>query len=54
LVEPIQGEGGYIVRGRFLPALRALCDRHGILLIAMSSGRRRANRQVVEHREFRR
>lgn len=35
LVEPIQGEGGYIVpTPGFFPALRRLCDRHGILLIA--------------------
>ncbi len=35
LVEPIQGEGGYIVPPPgFFPALRALCDKHGILLIA--------------------
>jgi 4-aminobutyrate aminotransferase len=35
LVEPIQGEGGYIVPAAgFFPALRRLCDRHGILLIA--------------------
>jgi 4-aminobutyrate aminotransferase len=34
LVEPIQGEGGYLVPpAGFLPGLRALCDRHGILLI---------------------
>jgi 4-aminobutyrate aminotransferase len=33
-VEPIQGEGGYVVPpDDFLPALRALCDEHGILLI---------------------
>ena len=33
-VEPIQGEGGYIVPPpQFLPALRALCDAHGILLV---------------------
>ena len=35
LLEPIQGEGGYIVPpAGFFPALRELCDRHGILLIA--------------------
>jgi 4-aminobutyrate aminotransferase len=35
LVEPIQGEGGYIVPAPgFFPALRRLCDRHGILMIA--------------------
>jgi 4-aminobutyrate aminotransferase len=35
LVEPIQGEGGYIIPPPgFFPALRALCDRYGILLIA--------------------
>lgn len=34
LVEPIQGEGGYIVPPPgFFPALRKLCDKHGILLI---------------------
>jgi 4-aminobutyrate aminotransferase len=34
LVEPIQGEGGYLVPpDGFLPGLRELCDRHGILLI---------------------
>ncbi len=34
LVEPIQGEGGINVASRpFLSGLRALCDRHGLLLI---------------------
>jgi 4-aminobutyrate aminotransferase len=34
LIEPIQGEGGYAVpTPGFFPALRDLCDRHGILLI---------------------
>jgi 4-aminobutyrate aminotransferase len=34
VVEPVLGEGGYIVPpDGFLPRLRALCDRHGILLI---------------------
>ncbi len=33
-VEPIQGEGGYIVPPEdFLPYLRSLCDKHGILLV---------------------
>jgi len=34
LIEPIQGEGGYLVPpDGFLAGLRELCDRHGILLI---------------------
>src|SRR5437763_4528034 len=34
LVEPIQGEGGYVVPpAGFLAQLRQLCDRHGIYLI---------------------
>lgn len=34
LVEPLQGEGGYVVPPEgFLRGLRALCDEHGILLI---------------------
>jgi 4-aminobutyrate aminotransferase len=35
VVEPILGEGGYVVPpDGFLPALREVADRHGILLIA--------------------
>jgi len=35
LVEPIQGEGGYVVpEASFFPALRELCDRYGILMIS--------------------
>ncbi len=33
-VEPIQGEGGYIVpRSDFLPMLRDVCNEHGIMLV---------------------
>jgi 4-aminobutyrate aminotransferase len=35
IIEPVQGEGGfYIAPFDFLEKLRALCDEHGILLIA--------------------
>jgi 4-aminobutyrate aminotransferase/(S)-3-amino-2-methylpropionate transaminase len=35
IVEPVQGEGGfYVAPFDFLQALRGLCDRHGIVLIA--------------------
>ncbi len=47
IVEPVQGEGGYVVPPPgWLPALRALCDRHGILLIAdeVQSGMGRTGR----------
>ncbi len=34
LIEPVLGEGGYVVPpASFLKGLRALCDKHGILLI---------------------
>ncbi len=34
-VEPIQGEGGYIVPpAGFMQDLRSICDKHGILLVA--------------------
>jgi len=34
-VEPIQGEGGYVVPPKeFLPRLREICDNYGILLVA--------------------
>jgi 4-aminobutyrate aminotransferase/(S)-3-amino-2-methylpropionate transaminase len=34
VIEPVQGEGGfYVAPPEFLRKLRALCDRHGILLI---------------------
>jgi len=35
IVEPVLGEGGYVVPpSGFMPRLRKLCDEHGILLIA--------------------
>jgi 4-aminobutyrate aminotransferase len=53
VVEPIQGEGGYLVpEDGFLQGLRELCDRHGILLIAdeIQSGAGRTGRMwAVEH-----
>ena len=52
-VEPIQGEGGYVVPDDdFLPRLRALCDRHGILLVAdeVQSGAGRTGKMwAIEH-----
>src|SRR5262245_51458455 len=51
--EPIQGEGGYYVAPPgCLPALRALCDRHGILLVLdeVQSGMGRTGKLwAVEH-----
>ncbi len=53
VVEPIQGEGGYIVpEDGFLQGLRAICDRHGILLIAdeiQSGAGRTGTMWAVEH-----
>ena len=35
MLEPIQGEGGYIIPApNFVPRLREVCDRYGIMLIA--------------------
>ncbi|MEO0004074.1 MAG: hypothetical protein RLZZ22_1766 [Pseudomonadota bacterium] len=35
ILEPVQGEGGfYVASPEFAQALRALCDKHGIVLIA--------------------
>ena len=53
VVEPVLGEGGYIVPpDGWLQALRELCDRHGILLVAdeVQSGMGRTGRMwAVEH-----
>jgi 4-aminobutyrate aminotransferase len=53
IVEPIQGEGGYVVAPtRFMQELRAICDRHGILLICdeVQSGAGRTGKWwAVEH-----
>lgn len=53
LVEPIQGEGGYLVPpDGFFPALRKLCDKYGILLIAdeVQSGMGRTGKWwAIEH-----
>ncbi len=52
-VEPIQGEGGYHVPpAGFLPALRQLCNRHKILLVAdeVQTGMGRTGKMfAVEH-----
>jgi 4-aminobutyrate aminotransferase len=52
-VEPIQGEGGYYVPpAGFLPALREMCTRNGILLVAdeVQSGMGRTGKMyAVEH-----
>lgn len=53
LLEPIQGEGGYIVPAEgFFPALRDLCDRYDIMLIAdeVQSGMGRTGKWwAIEH-----
>jgi 4-aminobutyrate aminotransferase len=53
LVEPIQGEGGYVVPpDGFFPALRKLCNKYGILLIAdeVQSGMGRTGKWwAIEH-----
>jgi 4-aminobutyrate aminotransferase len=53
VVEPIQGEGGYVVPpSDFLPELRRICDDHGIALIVdeVQSGMGRTGKLwAVEH-----
>ncbi len=52
-VEPIQGEGGYVVAPTvFMQELRRICDRHGILLVAdeVQSGVGRSGKWwAIEH-----
>ena len=52
-VEPIQGEGGYVIPDDdFLPRLRRMCDEHGILLVAdeVQSGAGRTGKMwAIEH-----
>jgi len=56
IVEPIQGEGGFVVpTAEFLPKLAELCRRHGILVIAdeIQSGSGRTGRFLAsEHFGF--
>jgi 4-aminobutyrate aminotransferase/(S)-3-amino-2-methylpropionate transaminase len=53
IIEPVQGEGGfYIAPPDFLRRLRALCDQHGIVLIAdeIQSGFARTGKMfAIEH-----
>ena len=52
-VEPIQGEGGYVVApDNFLREIREICDRHGILLVVdeVQSGAGRTGKWwAIEH-----
>ena len=52
-VEPIQGEGGYVIAPNvFMLELRRICDRHGILLVAdeVQSGAGRTGKWwAIEH-----
>ncbi|MEH2427849.1 MAG: acetyl ornithine aminotransferase family protein [Nostoc sp.] len=53
VVEPIQGEGGYIVpEDGFLQRIREICDRHGILMVVdeVQAGMGRTGRLfAIEH-----
>jgi 4-aminobutyrate aminotransferase/(S)-3-amino-2-methylpropionate transaminase len=53
IIEPVQGEGGfYVAPPEFLKSLRALCDSHGIVLVAdeIQSGFARTGRMFAfEH-----
>jgi 4-aminobutyrate aminotransferase / (S)-3-amino-2-methylpropionate transaminase / 5-aminovalerate transaminase len=53
IIEPVQGEGGfYVAPPEFLRGLRALCDKHGIVLIAdeiQSGAGRTGTWLAIEH-----
>jgi len=52
IVEPVQGEGGfYVMPPEFLRALRAICDEHGIVLIAdeIQTGFARTGKMFAMH-----
>ncbi len=53
VIEPVQGEGGFIpAPPRYLQAIRALCDEHGIVMIAdeIQSGMGRTGKLwAIEH-----
>ncbi len=53
IVEPVQGEGGfYVAPPEFLRGLRAICDKHGIVLIAdeiQSGAGRTGTWLAIEH-----
>jgi 4-aminobutyrate aminotransferase/(S)-3-amino-2-methylpropionate transaminase len=53
IVEPVQGEGGFVVPpAHFLPELREICTRHGILLVIdeVQSGFGRTGKMfAIEH-----
>jgi 4-aminobutyrate aminotransferase len=53
VVEPVQGEGGYVVPpATLMPTLRRICDEHGILLVAdeVQTGFARTGRMfAVDH-----
>ena len=54
LIEPIQGEAGVIIPpAGYLPAVRAACDRHGVILILdeVQTGLGRTGRLLAEEHE---
>jgi 4-aminobutyrate aminotransferase len=56
ILEPIQGEGGYIVpEAGFIERVRSICDRHGILMVVdeVQSGMGRTGKLfAIEHWEI--